>query len=101
MKPTGYAGPEPRPGATDDRWCALDTGQRSPGDRVGGSRKVWVGIMQTRRQGWREVAGMNAFFILSTNWRAQVGGLSMDHPPIEKRLAALAELSREMGKPVS
>jgi Zn-dependent protease with chaperone function len=25
----------------------------------------------------------------------------MDHPPLEKRLAALAEIAREMGKPVS
>ena len=44
---------------------------------------------------------MNAFFIIPTNWRAQVGELFMDHPPLEKRLAALAEIAREMGKPVS
>jgi len=25
----------------------------------------------------------------------------MDHPPLEKRLAALAEIAREMGRPVS
>jgi Zn-dependent protease with chaperone function len=25
----------------------------------------------------------------------------MDHPPLEKRLAALSEIAREMGKPVS
>jgi Zn-dependent protease with chaperone function len=24
----------------------------------------------------------------------------MDHPPMEKRLAALAEIAREMGRPV-
>ena len=27
--------------------------------------------------------------------------LFMDHPPIEKRLAALAEIAREMGRPVA
>ncbi len=27
--------------------------------------------------------------------------LMMDHPPLEKRLAALAEIAREMGKPVA
>ena len=27
--------------------------------------------------------------------------LFMDHPPLEKRLAALAEIAREMGRPVS
>jgi Zn-dependent protease with chaperone function len=26
--------------------------------------------------------------------------LFMDHPPIEKRLAALAKIAREMGRPV-
>jgi Zn-dependent protease with chaperone function len=25
----------------------------------------------------------------------------MDHPPLEKRLAALSEIAREMGKPVA
>jgi Zn-dependent protease with chaperone function len=25
----------------------------------------------------------------------------MDHPPIEKRLAALSEIAREMGRPVA
>jgi Zn-dependent protease with chaperone function len=25
----------------------------------------------------------------------------MDHPPLEKRLAALSEIAREMGRPVS
>ena len=25
----------------------------------------------------------------------------MDHPPLEKRLAALAEIAREMGRPVA
>jgi Zn-dependent protease with chaperone function len=25
----------------------------------------------------------------------------MDHPPLEKRIAALAEIAREMGRPVA
>jgi Zn-dependent protease with chaperone function len=25
----------------------------------------------------------------------------MDHPPLEKRIAALSEIAREMGRPVS
>jgi Zn-dependent protease with chaperone function len=44
---------------------------------------------------------MNAFFIVPTNWRQQVGELFMDHPPMEKRLAALAQIAREMGRPVA
>jgi Zn-dependent protease with chaperone function len=27
--------------------------------------------------------------------------LFMDHPPLEKRIAALAEIARDMGRPVS
>ena len=41
----------------------------------------------------------NAFCIVSTH--AHGFSLLSDHPPIEKRLAALAEIAREMGKPVS
>ncbi|MDX6486516.1 MAG: hypothetical protein QOF43_1669, partial [Gaiellaceae bacterium] len=33
--------------------------------------------------------------------RTQVGELFMDHPPLEKRMAALSEIAREMGKPVA
>ena len=33
--------------------------------------------------------------------RGMASELFMDHPPIEKRLAALAEIAREMGRPVS
>jgi Zn-dependent protease with chaperone function len=44
---------------------------------------------------------MNAFFIIPTNIGQRVGELFMDHPPLEKRLAALAEIAREMGKPVA
>jgi heat shock protein HtpX len=41
----------------------------------------------------------NAFCIVSTH--AHGFSLLSDHPPLEQRLAALAEISREMGKPVS
>jgi heat shock protein HtpX len=41
----------------------------------------------------------NAFCIVST--QAQRFSLFSDHPPLEKRLAALAEIEREMGRPVS
>ena len=41
----------------------------------------------------------NAFCIVSTE--AQRFALFADHPPMEKRLAALAQIAREMGRPVS
>jgi Zn-dependent protease with chaperone function len=44
---------------------------------------------------------MNAFFIMPTNLRNQLGELFLDHPPLEKRLAALSAIAREMGRPVS
>ncbi len=46
-----------------------------------------------------DLRAANAFCIVSTE--AQVLSLLSDHPPLEKRLAALAEIAREMGKPVS
>jgi heat shock protein HtpX len=49
----------------------------------------------------REVEGMNAFFIVPTNLRSAFGELFMTHPPLEKRLARLADIAREMGRPVA
>ena len=81
-----------------DRGSALITG--APENLMSALNKIASGITQIPQQDLREVAGMNAFFIVPTNWRQQVGELFMDHPPMEKRLAALAEIAREMGKPV-
>jgi heat shock protein HtpX len=82
-----------------DRGSALITG--APENLMSALQKIASGITQIPQKDLREVAGMNAFFIVPTNWRTQVGELFMDHPPLEKRLAALAEISREMGRPVS
>ena len=82
-----------------DRGSALMTG--APENLMSALQKIASGITQIPQQDLREVAGMNAFFIVPTNWRTHVGELFMDHPPLEKRLAALAEISREMGKPVA
>jgi Zn-dependent protease with chaperone function len=46
----------------------------------------------------RALSGLNAFFIVSV--RAHRFVLNMDHPPLEKRLARLAEIARELGKAV-
>ena len=82
-----------------DRGSALITG--APENLMSALQKIASGITQIPQRDLREVAGMNAFFIVPTNWRQQVGELFMDHPPMEKRLAALAEIAREMGRPVS
>jgi heat shock protein HtpX len=82
-----------------DRGSALITG--APENLMSALNKIASGITQIPQQDLREVAGMNAFFIVPTNWRQQVGELFMDHPPLEKRIAALSAIAREMGRPVS
>jgi heat shock protein HtpX len=82
-----------------DRGSALITG--APENLMSALQKIASGITQIPQRDLREVQGMNAFFIVPTNWRQQVGELFMDHPPMEKRLAALAQIAREMGKPVA
>ncbi len=82
-----------------DRGSALITG--APENLMSALQKIASGITTIPQRDLREVAGMNAFFIVPTNWRNQVGELFMDHPPMEKRLAALAQIAREMGRPVA
>ncbi|HVM58670.1 MAG TPA: zinc metalloprotease HtpX [Gaiellaceae bacterium] len=82
-----------------DRGSALITG--APENLMSALQKISSNITQIPERDLREVAGMNAFFIIPTNWRQQAGELFMDHPPLEKRLAALAKIAREMGRPVS
>jgi heat shock protein HtpX len=82
-----------------DRGSALITG--APENLMSALQKIASDLTRIPQRDLREVAGMNAFFIVPTNWRAQVGELFMDHPPLEKRLAALSQIAREMGRPVS
>ncbi len=82
-----------------DRGSALITG--APENLMSALQKISSGITQIPQRDLREVQGMNAFFIIPTNWKSNMSEWMMDHPPLEKRLAALAEIAREMGKPVS
>src|SRR5438876_11243678 len=82
-----------------DRGSALITG--APEHLMSALQKIASGITTIPQQDLRAVQGMNAFFIIPTNWKANMAEWMMDHPPLEKRLAALAEIAREMGKPVS
>jgi heat shock protein HtpX len=82
-----------------DRGSALITG--APEYLMSALQKIASGITQIPQQDLRQVEGMNAFFIVPTNWRSRAGQLFMTHPPLEKRLAALSEIAREMGRPVS
>ena len=81
-----------------DRGAALITG--APEHLMSALQKIASRITQIPQRDLREVAGMNAFFIVPTSLKQSFGSLFMTHPPLEKRLAALAEIAREMGRPV-
>jgi heat shock protein HtpX len=82
-----------------DRGSAIITG--APENLMSALQKISSNITQIPQRDLREVQGMNAFFIIPTNWKANMSEWMMDHPPLEKRLAALSQIAREMGKPVS
>src|SRR3989440_7923638 len=82
-----------------DRGSALITG--APEYLMSALQKISSDMMRIPQRDLREVAGMNAFFIIPTSVKERTAELFMDHPPLEKRLAALAAISREMGRPVA
>jgi heat shock protein HtpX len=81
-----------------DRGAALITG--TPEYLMSALQKIASRITQIPQRDLREVAGMNAFFIVPTSVKRGFAELFMTHPPLEKRLARLAQISREMGRPV-
>jgi len=81
-----------------DRGAALITG--APEHLMSALQKIASRIAQIPQRDLREVEGMNAFFIVPTNVRSAAAELFMTHPPLEKRLAALSRIAREMGRPV-
>jgi heat shock protein HtpX len=81
-----------------DRGAALITG--APENLMSALQKIASRITQIPQQDLREVAGMNAFFIVPTSVKRATAELFMTHPPLEKRLARLSEIAREMGRPV-
>ena len=82
-----------------DRGSAVITG--APENLMSALQKISGNIAQIPERDLREVSAMSAFFIIPTNLRTAAGEIFMDHPPLEKRLAALAKIARDMGRPVS
>jgi heat shock protein HtpX len=82
-----------------DRGSALITG--APEYLMSALQKITSQMTLIPNQDLRQVEGMNAFFIIPAKARNAAAELFMDHPPLEKRLAALAEIAREMGRPVA
>ena len=81
-----------------DRGAALITG--APENLMSALQRIAGQIQQIPQKDLREVQGLNAFFIVPTNLKSSFAEVFMTHPPLEKRLARLAEISREMGRPV-
>jgi heat shock protein HtpX len=81
-----------------DRGSALITG--APEHLMSALQKISSEMFRIPQRDLREVESMNAFFIIPASVKGSISGLFMTHPPLEKRLAALAEIAREMGRPV-
>jgi heat shock protein HtpX len=82
-----------------DRGSALITG--APEYLMSALQKISSQMTLIPNRDLRQVEGMNAFFIVPAKLRTASAELFMDHPPLEKRLAALAAIAREMGRPVA
>jgi heat shock protein HtpX len=81
-----------------DRGASVITG--APEYLMSALQKISSQMALIPQRDLRQVSGMNAFFIIPTNVKRATSELFMSHPPLEKRLAALAEIAREMGRPV-
>jgi heat shock protein HtpX len=82
-----------------DRGSALITG--APEHLMSALQKITSDIFRIPERDLRQVETMNAFFIIPTSVKSGARTLFMTHPPLEKRLEALAEIAREMGRPVA
>jgi heat shock protein HtpX len=82
-----------------DRGSALITG--APEYLMSALQKISSQMTMIPNQDLRQAEGLNAFYIIPARTKAYASELLMDHPPLEKRLAALAAISREMGRPVA
>jgi heat shock protein HtpX len=82
-----------------DRGAAIITG--APEQLMSALQKIASQMTLIPERDLREVEGMNAFFIIPARARSMTAELFATHPPLEKRLAALAEIAREMGRPVN
>jgi heat shock protein HtpX len=81
-----------------DRGSALITG--APEHLMSALQKISSEMFRIPQRDLREVEGMNAFFIIPASVKGSFSSLFATHPPLEKRIAALSEIAREMGRPV-
>jgi len=82
-----------------DRGAALLTG--APEQLMSALQKIASQMTRIPQRDLREMnTGLNAFYIVPTNFKQSVGQIFLTHPPLEKRLARLGAIAQEMGKPV-
>jgi heat shock protein HtpX len=81
-----------------DRGSAIITG--APEQLMSALQKISSQMSRIPQKDLRELEGMNAFFIIPAKAKSVTAELFASHPPLEKRLAALAEIARQMGRPV-
>src|SRR6266536_2476622 len=82
-----------------DRGSALLTG--APEHLMSALQKISSEMFRIPQRDLREVESMNAFFIIPASVKSRASTLFATHPPLEQRLERLAEIAREMGRPVS
>jgi heat shock protein HtpX len=82
-----------------DRGAALMTG--APENLMSALQKIASDMTRIPQRDLRELEGMNAFFIIPTNVKRTATELFLTHPPLEKRLARLADIAAEMGRPIA
>jgi heat shock protein HtpX len=81
-----------------DRGAAVLTG--APEQLMSALQKIASDMVRIPQRDLRQVEGMNAFFIIPTSVKKRTSELFLTHPPLEKRLARLAQIAQEMGRPV-
>ena len=81
-----------------DRGSALITG--APEYLMSALQKISSEMFRIPQRDLREVEAMNAFFIVPASVKQTAANLFATHPPLEQRLERLAEIAREMGRPV-
>jgi heat shock protein HtpX len=80
-----------------DRGAALLTG--APEQLMSALQKIASQMTRIPQRDLREMnTGLNAFYIVPTNFKQSVGQIFMTHPPLEKRIARLGAIAQEMGR---
>ena len=82
-----------------DRGSALITGR--PSALASALLKLSDAMQRVPDQDLRAVEKVNAFFIVPTSVKKSVATLFMDHPPMEKRIAALERMEAQLQAPLA